>query len=256
MTSPERQLEEQFIEKLRSLKYEYRPDVRDRASLEKNFREKFETLNRVRLTDTEFQRLLDELITPDVFTAARVLRELHTYTITHAIEDKNVLKFHVDYYRPERIDSKNAPGPGQFLAKRAVIKAIHRVLNATKPYGHILDFRARQDAVDVAIALFSGVKNDAKVREIWLVDPAPTVVEKLKTALGKLDDFMRSQDLEPVPENVPALRGDEARAAFIERFREVQRLKTQLDQYTDLPPDTRAEVEQLLPKDELNAYES
>jgi type I restriction enzyme R subunit len=53
---------------------------------------------------------------------------------------------------------------------------------------------------------------------------------------------------------VPALRGDEARAAFIERFREVQRLKTQLDQYTDLPPETRAEVAQLLPPDELNAF--
>jgi type I restriction enzyme, R subunit len=50
------------------------------------------------------------------------------------------------------------------------------------------------------------------------------------------------------------LRGDEARAVFIERFREVQRLKTQLDQYTDLAPDTRAEIEQLLPRDDLNAY--
>jgi type I restriction enzyme R subunit len=65
---------------------------------------------------------------------------------------------------------------------------------------------------------------------------------------------MRSQDLEPVPESVPALRGDEARAAFIERFREVQRLKTQLDQYTDLPPATRSEVDQLLPRDQLNAF--
>ena len=65
---------------------------------------------------------------------------------------------------------------------------------------------------------------------------------------------MQSQSLEAKPENVPALRGDEARAAFIERFREVQRLKTQLDQYTDLAPETEKEVEQLLPKDELNAF--
>jgi type I restriction enzyme R subunit len=27
-------------------------------------------------------------------------RELHAYTITHAIEDQNVLRFHVDYYKP------------------------------------------------------------------------------------------------------------------------------------------------------------
>jgi len=47
MTPLERQLEEQLIEKLVSLKYEYRTDIRDRAALEKNFREKFEALIRV-----------------------------------------------------------------------------------------------------------------------------------------------------------------------------------------------------------------
>jgi type I restriction enzyme R subunit len=130
----------------------------------------------------------------------------------------------------------------------------NRVLNATKPYGQILDFRAQQKAVDEAVTLFSGVKNAAQAREIWLMEPAPKVVEKLKAALSKLDDFMQSQGLAAKPENVPALRGNEARAAFIECFREVQRLKTQLDQYTDLTPDARAEVEQLLPRDELNAF--
>ncbi len=362
-------------------------------------------------------------------TADLFQRELHAYTITHAIEDKNVLRFHVDYFRPE---GKDAPAAGQTLAKRAIIEAIidkhdaatharrfnallatasindaieyyrqfqevqverisvnpdfvplkvacvfsppadgdadvkqiqedlpqekadneeepelkqaalrgiisnynvnygtnhsvgefdlyyqdvqkrikdqqfpnadlprkgeekiditivvdmlltgfdskylntlyvdknlkhhgliqafsrtNRVLNATKPHGQILDFRAQQSAVDAAITLFSGVKNDDKAREIWLVDKAPVVIGKLQTAKRQLDDFLKSQGLPPKPESVPALRGDEARAAFIERFREVQRLKTQLDQYTDLAPETRTEVEQLLPRDELNAF--
>ena len=82
MTSPERQLEEELIEKLRDLKYEHRTDIRDRAALEKNFREKFEALNRVRLTDGEFQRLLDEIIAPDVFTAARTLREINSFPLS------------------------------------------------------------------------------------------------------------------------------------------------------------------------------
>ena len=30
----------------------------------------------------------------------------------------------------------------------------NRILNATKPYGHVLDFRQQQDGVDAAIALF------------------------------------------------------------------------------------------------------
>ena len=80
MTTAERQLEDQLIEKLRGLKYEYRADIRDRAALEKNFREKFEALNHVHRTDGEFQRLLDKLITPDVFTAARTLRERTVFT--------------------------------------------------------------------------------------------------------------------------------------------------------------------------------
>ncbi len=78
-TSPERQLEEQLIEKLRDLKYEHRPDIRDRAALERNFREKFEALNRVRLTDDEFDRLLAEIVTADVFTAAHTLRNRNSF---------------------------------------------------------------------------------------------------------------------------------------------------------------------------------
>ncbi len=130
----------------------------------------------------------------------------------------------------------------------------NRVLNATKPHGQILEFRQQKAAVDAAVMLFSGVDNGKQAREIWLVEPAPKIVEKLKAALGKLGDFMQSQGLEATPESVPALKGDEARAAFIERFREVQRLKTQLDQYTDLPPAAEAAIEQLLPRDRLNAF--
>ena len=75
MTTKENQIEQDLIHKLTDLKYTYRPDIRDRDALEKNFREKFEALNRVHLTDAEFARLLDEIITPDVFTAAQTLRE-------------------------------------------------------------------------------------------------------------------------------------------------------------------------------------
>jgi type I restriction enzyme R subunit len=73
-------LEESFVKTLENLKYEPRPDIHDRAGLEKNFREKFEALNRVHLTDAEFRRLLDEIITPDVFIASRTLRERNSFT--------------------------------------------------------------------------------------------------------------------------------------------------------------------------------
>lgn len=130
----------------------------------------------------------------------------------------------------------------------------NRVLNGTKPYGNILDFRQQQDGVDAAIALFSGEKTGEQAREIWLVDKAPVVIEKLQGAVQKLDAFMKSQGLSCAPEAVPNLKGDEARAAFINHFKEVQRLKTQLDQYTDLSDDNAATIEQILPKENLLGF--
>jgi len=129
----------------------------------------------------------------------------------------------------------------------------NRILNATKPYGNILDFRQQQDAVNEAIALFSGEKID-RAREIWLVDKAPVVIKKLESSVKKLDDFMKSQGLTCKPEEVPNLKGDDARSAFINHFKEVQRLKTQLDQYTDLTDEHKQTIEQVLPKDQLNAF--
>ena len=130
----------------------------------------------------------------------------------------------------------------------------NRVLNGTKPYGNILDFRQQQDAVDAAIALFSGEKTGQQAREIWLVDKAPVVIEKLQGAVQKLDSFMKSQGLDCAPEAVPNLKGDEARAAFINHFKEVQRLKTQLDQYTDLTEENAAAIEGILSKEELLGF--
>jgi type I restriction enzyme R subunit len=130
----------------------------------------------------------------------------------------------------------------------------NRVLNATKPYGNILDFRQQQDAVDAAIALFSGEKTGQQAREIWLVDKAPVVIEKLAAAVQKLDAFMKTQGLDCAPSSVANLKGDAAKTVFIERFKEVQRLKTQLDQYTDLTEENKAAIEQVLPDDSLRGF--
>ncbi len=129
----------------------------------------------------------------------------------------------------------------------------NRVLNATKPYGNILDFRNQQAAVDEAIALFSGAKAD-KAREIWLVEKAPVIIEKLQTAIRDLEDFMKSQGLAYKPEDVLNLKGDDARSQFINRFKEVQRLQTQLDQYTDLTTENQRAIVQVLPKEQLKAF--
>ncbi|NCB80384.1 MAG: type I restriction endonuclease subunit R [Bacilli bacterium] len=143
------------------------------------------------------------------------------------------------------------------LKQHGLIQAFsrtNRVLNDTKPYGNILDFRGQEKDVDEAIALFSGKENSSRAKEIWLVDPAPVVVEKLDKAVAEFEKFMESKGLECKPEQVSNLRGDAARGEFINKFKEVQRLKTQLDQYTDIKEEQTAKIEKLLPEDTLRAF--
>lgn len=129
----------------------------------------------------------------------------------------------------------------------------NRVLNDTKPHGKILDFRGQESAVNEAIRMFSNEReNEAK--DIWLVDPAPKIIKKFDAAVRNLERFMSSQNLECNAESVHNLRGDEARGEFINHFKEVQRLKTQLDQYTDLDEEQQAEIEQLLPTHNHRAF--
>ena len=108
----------------------------------------------------------------------------------------------------------------------------NRILNDTKPYGNILDFRGQQSAVDEAIALFSGSDKDV-ARRIWLVEPASSIQKKYNEAVAGLRNFMQSYNLEFNASEVANLKGDEAKVGFINHFKAVQRYKTQLDQYVD-----------------------
>ncbi|MCT8860947.1 type I restriction endonuclease subunit R [Shewanella xiamenensis] len=131
----------------------------------------------------------------------------------------------------------------------------NRILNDTKPYGNILDFRQQESAVKTAIARFSGIGNDFETaKKYWLVDAAPIVIEKLDTAITKLQDFMQSQGLEYTAAEVNNLKGDDARGQFINLFKEVQRLKTQLDQYTDLTDEQSQSIEAVIPEDTLRSF--
>lgn len=131
----------------------------------------------------------------------------------------------------------------------------NRVLNDTKPYGNILDFRSQEDAVNQAITLFSG-KDTENPPEIWLVDPAPVIIEKYREAVENLRNFMNGNGLACEPEQVYNLAGDAARIAFVKTFKEVQRLKTQLNQYTDLTDEQKKTIESLLPSEKLQEFRS
>ena len=129
----------------------------------------------------------------------------------------------------------------------------NRVLNDTKPWGNILDFRGQQAEVDRAIKLFSGEHTD-RAKEVWLVDPATEMIEQLESSVDNLEQFMHAQGLECLPEQISNLKGDTARSQFATIFKEIQRLKTQLDQYTDLSPEEAAKIEEIIPQDQLRSF--
>lgn len=132
----------------------------------------------------------------------------------------------------------------------------NRVLNGTKPYGNILDFRQQQESVDAAIALFSGEKTAEQAREIWLVDSAPVVIGKLESAVKMLDEFMQSQGLDLEPSSVSNLKGDAAKTTYCVQVKEIQRLRTQLDQYTDLTPEHKAAIEEIMPEENFRGLKA
>ena len=129
----------------------------------------------------------------------------------------------------------------------------NRVLNSSKPYGNILDFRGQEAQVDEAIKRFSG-QDAERAKEIWIVDPAEIVMTKLQNAMTQLENFMSSQGVACEPSEVYNLKGDNARAGFLNLFKEVQRYKTQLGQYTDLSEEQKQEIEAILPADTQRAF--
>src|SRR5690625_2186119 len=71
----EQNIEQNLIEQLKGLKYTHRPNIVDRKTLEQNFTTKVEALDRVRLSDSEFLRVQEEIIEPNVIKASKTLRE-------------------------------------------------------------------------------------------------------------------------------------------------------------------------------------
>ena len=143
------------------------------------------------------------------------------------------------------------------LKQHGLIQAFsrtNRILNDTKPAGLIFDFRGLKTEIDEAIKLFSGKDNSKRAKEIWLVDPAPKVIENLNEAVVKLEKFMESQGLECKPEQVSNLKGDLARCEFINKFKEIQRLKTQLEQYVDIDEEDNTKINELIPEETLQAF--
>ncbi|MDZ7643332.1 MAG: DEAD/DEAH box helicase family protein [Woeseiaceae bacterium] len=87
--------------------------------------------------------------TEDVFQ-----QELHAYTITHAIDDRNVLRFHVDYFKPDGEKTTTPEARRARSTKRAVVDAIldkHDAATAGRRFNALL---ATASSINDAIAYY------------------------------------------------------------------------------------------------------
>jgi type I restriction enzyme R subunit len=74
---------------------------------------------------------------------------LHAYTITNAIDDGNVLRFHIDYFEPD--DYKKAAKADSTLSKRKIVEAIiskHDSSTYNRRYNAIFATPSINDAMD------------------------------------------------------------------------------------------------------------
>jgi type I restriction enzyme R subunit len=129
------------------------------------------------------------LTTEDIFQ-----RELHKYTITHAIEDKNVLRFHVDYYKPAE---DNAPPAGQTVAKRAVIEEIldkHDAATHSRRFNALLATASIDDAIEYH-ALFAAMQAERSAADPAFV-PLKIAAVFSPPAEGNADVQQLQEDLQ------------------------------------------------------------
>ena len=121
MPTAENQFEEPLIEKRQGLEYKHRPEIRDRDAMEQNFRDKFEAQNRVKLTDAEVQWLLEEIITPVVFKAARILQQRNDKFVAKCTLVRMVSRYMVPVARGQKLLIMR---PYQIYAVKNIVECI------------------------------------------------------------------------------------------------------------------------------------
>lgn len=182
----EKNIEIRLIEKLCSeQKYIYRDDIHDRHSLERNFREKFQALNKVHLTDAEFTRLMEELTNSDVYASSKKLRERNTFMREDGTPLQYTLVNIKDWCKND-------------------YEVIHQLRMNTRYSSHRYD----------VILLINGLPL-VQIELNWLVEPASAIKAKFYEAIKNLRNLMNQYNLAFDASEVANLKGDDAKAGFI-----------------------------------------
>ncbi|MEA3272963.1 MAG: type I restriction endonuclease subunit R, partial [Patescibacteria group bacterium] len=99
----------------------------------------------------------------------------------------------------------------------------NRLLNSDKPHGNIVSFRNLKEATDKALALFG----DENAKEIVFKRPYEEQKKEFESKLGKLREKV------PKVSSVDKLEGEEEKAEFVKTFRDLLRIKSSLETFSD-----------------------
>jgi len=99
----------------------------------------------------------------------------------------------------------------------------NRLLNSDKPHGNIVSFRNLKEATDKALALYG----DENAKEVVFKKP----YEEQKKAFEEKLRTLREQV--PTVADVDALHGEEEKAAFVQSFRDMLRIKSSLETFAE-----------------------
>jgi type I restriction enzyme R subunit len=127
-------------------------------------------------------------------------KRLHAYIITHAIEDGNILRFHVDYFKPA--GNAPLPNPGETLAKCAVIDAVlqkHDTTTGGRRFNALLATSSINDAIEYH-ALFGTLQAEKLAAD---PDYKPLNIACVFSPRAEVDP-----DVRQIQENLPQEQAD------------------------------------------------
>ena len=110
----------------------------------------------------------------------------------------------------------------------------NRLLDANKPHGNIVCFRDLKQNTDDALELFG----DEEAKDIVFKEPYEQIKQRFNTKVTELKDFV------PTIDDVDMLRSEEDKKRFVTTFRELMRIKAELETYVEFSFDDVAIEEQ------------
>lgn len=99
----------------------------------------------------------------------------------------------------------------------------NRLLNSDKPHGNIVSFRNLKLATDKALALFG----DENAKEVVFKKPYEKQKEEFEQKLSEL------REIAPEVGNIDEMRSEEEKAGFVKTFRDLLRLKSSLETFSE-----------------------